>query len=127
MDHHMDNLLHWEKEAFFKLARLGAICFLPTTSGRDLLQRDTDGPNKGKLRPPGGGTDTRDKNLTATICREMHEEFAIPRVTVRRKVKFMGYEYRDKFKGNAIFEMEDHGLLPGTYQASNDPDEQEGQ
>lgn len=119
-----EQLLHWEKEAFVKLARLGAIVFLPTAKGKYLLQRDSEGPNKGKLRPLGGGKDTKDQNLQQTIVREMHEEFAIPRVTVRRKVKFLGYEYRPEFKGNAIFELKDHGLLPGTYQASNDPDEQ---
>lgn len=116
---------HWEQAAFLKLARLGAIVFLPTEKGKYLMQvADADDESdEGKLRPPGGGKDTKDKNLTETVIREIHEEFAIPKSTVRKKVKFLGYEYRDEFWGNAVFEMRDHGLRPGVYQASNDPEE----
>lgn len=116
---------HWEKSAFLKLARLGAVVFLPTTKGKYLMQvADPDDESiAGKYRPPGGGKDTKDKNLTETIIREIHEEFAIPKAEVRKKVRFLGYEYRDQFWGNAVFEMRDHGLHPGVYQASNDPDE----
>lgn len=116
---------HWEKEAFLKLARLGAIVFLPTKGDKYLMQvADADDESdEGKLRPPGGGKDTRDKNLTETIVREISEEFAIPKEKVRKKIKFLGYEYRDEFWGNAVFEMTDHGLSPGVYQASNDPEE----
>lgn len=118
--------MSWEKTAFFKLARLGAVVFLPTDKpGRYLMQvADPDDESiAGKYRPPGGGKDTKDKNLTETIIREIHEEFAIPKSKVREKVRFLGYEYRDQFWGNAVFEMRDHGLKPGVYQASNDPDE----
>lgn len=115
----------WEKAAFLKLARLGAIVFLPTEKGKYLMQvADPDDESEaGKLRPPGGGKDTKDKNLTETVIREIHEEFAIPKSQIRKKVKFLGYEYRDEFWGNAVFEMRDHGLHPGVYQASNDPEE----
>lgn len=121
----MTTASNWEKAAFLKLARLGAIVFLPTREGKYLMQvADADDESaQGKLRPPGGGKDTKDKNLTETIVREIHEEFGIPKATVRKKVKFLGYEYRDEFWGNAVFEMRGHGLHPGVYQASNDPDE----
>jgi hypothetical protein len=118
-------VIGWEKAAFFKLAQLGAIVLLPTSDDKYLLQvADADDESEeGKLRPPGGCKDTKDKNLTETIVREMGEEFALTRSQVAKKIRFLGYEYRDEFKGNAVFEFKNHGLKPGVYQASNDPDE----
>ena len=111
-------MTEWTKSAFLKLARLGAIVFLPTSDGQFLFQEETKG-----LRPPGGGKETKDKTLTQTIIREIGEEFGIPAEKVKKKVRFLGYEYRKPFFGNAVFELRGHGLKPGLYQASNSPDE----
>ncbi len=115
----------WEKTAFLKLARLGAIVFLPTSKGRYLLQvaDENDESDEGKLRPPGGGKNPSDKSLRHTIVREIQEEFALSKKQIESKLKFLGYEYRDPFWGNAVFELADHGLMPGEYQASNHHDE----
>ena len=52
----------WTESAFIKLARLGAVVFLPTASGEFLFQEDKNG-----LRPPGGGKELCDKDLEKTI------------------------------------------------------------
>jgi len=108
----------WLESAFIKLARLGAIVFLPTADGKFLFQQEEQG-----LRPPGGGKETEDKTLTETILREIKEEFGIPKSTIKKKVRFLGYEHRRKFWGNAVYELRGHNLKPGLYQASNSPDE----
>ena len=114
----------WELQAFIKLARKGAICFLPTSDGKFLMQKNHDpGPYKGKLRPPGGGAEKCDRDHFATILRELKEEFDIDPLKAKKKLKFIGYEYRKPFWGTAIFELTNHNLKPGIYQASNDPDE----
>lgn len=118
----------WAKSAFLKLARLGAIVFLPTKNGKYLMQveRETWGGKPRETpeyRPPGGGKEPEDKSMLATMIREIDEEFAIPRRKIRKNLTFLGYEYRKPFWGNAVFILKNHGLHPGTYQASNDPDE----
>lgn len=112
--------MSWEKTAFTKLARLGAAVMLPIGDGKYLMQANDP---VGKLRPPGGGTDKSDKTLTATMIRELREEFDLDPVEVRQKLKFLGYEYQKPFWGSAIYELRNHGLTSGVYQASNDPDE----
>lgn len=115
----------WMQSAFVKLARLGAIVFLPLGSGQYLLQRNgEDDRYPGKLRPPGGGKETSDKDFEDTIVRELNEEFGLPEEEVRDKIRYLGKDKRTEFKGTAIFELKDHGLEPGIYQASNDPEEQ---
>ncbi len=109
----------WEKNAFLKMARLGAICFLPTGGGKYLMQKDDDGT----FRPPGGGKEHVDKTLEDCVIRELHEEMGIQPATVKKKLKFIGFENRAKFWGNAVFELRNHGLKPGVFQASNDPKE----
>lgn len=105
------------KVAFFeKLAALGAVVFLPVGKGYYLLQEEADGT----LRPAGGHHEKdQDANLTETIIRETGEEFGISRKEAEKKIKFLGVEYRRKFKGNEVFELRDHGLAEKTYQASN--------
>jgi hypothetical protein len=117
--------LTWEKQAFFKLASLGAIVFLPTSKGKYLMQvADADDESEeGKLRPPGGGKNRGDKSLRHTIVRELQEEFALSKKQIDKNLTFLGYEYRKPFWGNAVFELSNHGLAPGEYQASNSPDE----
>lgn len=113
----------WLSHVFVKLAA-GAVVLLPTSEGKYLLEKNPDDHewNPGKLRPPGGGQEPGE-DLKQTIVREIHEEFGIPPAAVESKIKLLGYEYRDRFKGSAVFELADHGLEPGTYQASNDPNE----
>lgn len=114
----------WEKAAFLKLAGPGSICFLPLANGKYLMQRN--GPqdyNPGKLRPPGGGESRADHGLYATIVRELQEEFKLSPEDVKNKIEFLGYTYQKKFWGTTVFELKNHGLKPGKYQASNDPDE----
>ena len=114
----------WVKAAFVKLAGLGALVMLPTGGGKYLMQKN--GPkdwNPGKLRPPGGHHEKEDDTLEHTIVRELQEEFDLKPEEVRSKVKFLGREYRKPLFSNGIFELKDHGLKPGTYQASNHPDE----
>lgn len=113
----------WLSHVFVKLAA-GAVVLLPTAEGKYLLEKNPEDHewNPGKLRPPGGGQESGE-DLKQTIVREIHEEFGIPPTAVESKIKLLGYEYRDRFKGSAVFELADHGLEPGTYQASNDPKE----
>ena len=116
----------WESEAFVKLARLGAIVFLPTSDGKFLMQKNSPGEyNANKLRPPGGGKERKDKGLYDCAVRELHEEFNLDPLTVKKKLKFLGYSHRlkDGHWGTGVFELRNHGLKPGTYQASNDPNE----
>lgn len=114
----------WVKAAFVKLASLGALVMLPTANGKYLLQRN--GPedfNPGKLRPPGGHHEKEDETLLATILREVQEEFDLSKKEVEASITFIGRDARRGFSGNAIFELKDHNLRPGFYQASNSPDE----
>ncbi len=113
----------WLSHVFVKLAA-GSVVLLPTENGKYLLEKNPEDHewNPGKLRPPGGGQEPGE-DLKQTIVREIHEEFGIPPAAVDSKIKLLGYEYRDKFKGSAVFELKDHGLEAGTYQASNDPNE----
>lgn len=115
----------WLSHAFVKIAaRKGAVCMLPLGDGQYLLERnDEESDEPGKLRPPGGGAEKSDKDLEATIIRELGEEFGLSEETIRDKVKLLGYETREKHRGAAVFELKDHGLKAGLYQASNDPDE----
>lgn len=114
----------WVKAAFVKLAGLGALVMLPTGNGKFLMQRNgPDDFNPGKLRPPGGHHEPEDETLEHTIVREIEEEFGLKPEEVRDKVVFLGREYRKPLWSNAIFELRDHGLKPGVYQASNSPDE----
>lgn len=115
----------WMTHVFTKLARAGAVVMLPTDDGKYLMERnaDDDDSHPGKLRPPGGGAEEEDGNLRDTIIREMHEEFGLDPEEVGKHIKFLGTEQRDEFKGSGVFELYDHGLEAGRYQASNDPDE----
>jgi hypothetical protein len=106
----------WQKRAFDKLAALGALVMLPTKDGKYLLQRE--GKNR-HLRPPGGHWGKRDDNLTRTVIREINEEFGLEPEEIQEDLTFLGYETREEYKGNGIFLLKNHGLKPGTYQASN--------
>ena len=88
------------------------------------MQENSEGDRQaGKLRPPGGGKNPCDKGLFATIIRELHEEFDLDPLQVKKKLKFLGWTYQKPFWGTGVFELNHHGLKPGTYQASNDPEE----
>ena len=108
-----------------KLARYGAGVLFKQLNGKYLLQEngpnDCDDPeNVGKLRPAGGGKNKSDHNLRATILREMEEEFDIDPEEAKGKIELLGYiNDGSEYDGCALFEMEEHGLKPGTYQASN--------
>ncbi len=116
--------LEWLQSAFIKLARAGAIVFLPLAAGKYLLQRNgEDSKYPGKLRPPGGGTERGDGNAKDTILRELNEEFGLVEDEIKEKLKYLGKDNRPEFKGTDVFELRDHGLEAGTYQASNDPEE----
>lgn len=115
----------WMTHVFTKLARAGAVVMLPTEDGKYLMERnaDDDESHPGKLRPPGGGAEEEDDNLLDTIVREMHEEFGLAPEEIRKHIKFLGTEQREEFKGSGVFELSDHGLEAGRYQATNDPEE----
>lgn len=107
-----------------KLARYGAGVLFKQPNGKYLLQKNHDDgalPQElvGKLRPAGGGKSKRDANLRQTIIREIEEEFGIPKDETADKIRLLGYIPDGKFKDCALFEMEDHGLRPGEYWASN--------
>jgi ADP-ribose pyrophosphatase YjhB (NUDIX family) len=108
--------MDWVKSAFEKAVRLGAAVMLPMPGGKYLMQYNDPA---GKYRPPGGGTQKSDKTLTDTIVRELGEEFDLDPTEIKQKLKFLGYEYRKPWFGSAIYELRDHGLKPGWYQASN--------
>jgi 8-oxo-dGTP pyrophosphatase MutT (NUDIX family) len=108
---------------FLKLAKAGAIVFLPTEDGKYLLQRNPSDHHRspGKLRPPGGGAEKEDANSYDTIRRELREEFGL-RPDELSKLRYLGKDPRSEF-GAAVFVLKDHGLTTGRYQASNDPEE----
>lgn len=112
-----------------KLARYGAGILFKQPNGKYLLQenQDTDVDDKehaGKLRPAGGGKHKSDANLKATILREIHEEFGLSKKDVEGKISLLGYLTRQgPYRDCALFQMEDHGLKPGWYQASNSANE----
>ena len=104
-----------KRAAIFKLAKYGAGVLIDLKDGFYLLEENTSGENKGKLRPAGGGWQRSDKDLGETIRREIHEELDIDDADVR----LLGYIPDGDFKGCAIFEMDAGDLKPGTYSASN--------
>lgn len=117
-------------DQFVKLARFGAGVLFKMPSGKYLLQEnqaeDVDDDEKdsvGKLRPAGGGKQVSDRNLKATILREMEEEFGIPQDIAGPKVALLGYITQGKYRNCAVFEYYDHGLKPGWYQAANSKNE----
>lgn len=111
-----------------KAARYGAGVIFKLPNGKYLLEKNH--PDKGmppevvgKLRPAGGGKSKSDANLRQTILREMEEEFGIDPEDAKDKIRLLGYIPSGKFKDCALFEMEDHDLKPGKYQASNSKSE----
>ena len=106
--------------------KLGSCVFLPVSGGAYLLERNSADAehNPGKLRPPGGGKNAGDENLTDTMLRELREEFGISVRDSRPKLQQLGYQVEGPFRGSACFLLPDHGLSPGTYQASNAKHEQ---
>jgi hypothetical protein len=111
-----------------KLARYGAGVLFKQPNGKYLLQENgendcDDASGVGKLRPAGGGKNKSDHNLRATILREMEEEFDIDPEEAKGKIELLGYINEGPFEDCAMFVMEDHGLKPGVYQASNSKSE----
>jgi 8-oxo-dGTP pyrophosphatase MutT (NUDIX family) len=112
-------------ETMNKLARYGAGVLFKQPNGKYLLQENQptdvdDATDAGKLRPAGGGKHKGDANLRATILREMNEEFGITPEEAKPNLALLGYNtVKNRFRDCAIFVMEDHGLKPGWYQASN--------
>ena len=111
-----------------KTARYGAGVLFRNPDGTYLLEENQ--PEKGlpdeyvgKLRPAGGGKSKSDKNLRETIIREIGEEFGLSEDFVKDRIKLIGYINHGKFEDCAMFEMVDHGLKPGVYQATNSPTE----
>lgn len=108
-----------------KLSRYGAGILFKQPNGKYLLQEnqatdDGDQDTAGKLRPAGGGKMKSDNNLRATILREVYEEFGIPQDEASEKLTLLGYiTIKGPYRDCALFQMEDHGLKPGWYQASN--------
>lgn len=108
-----------------KFARYGAGILFKQPNGKYLLQENqlTDVDDKseaGKLRPAGGGKSKSDANLKATILREINEEFGLSNNDTKDKVSLLGYiTAKGAYRDCAVFQMEDHGLKPGWYQASN--------
>ena len=116
--------LNWEAHVFLKLARAGAIVFLPTEGGKYLLERNPEdddiAPNK--LRPPGGGAEDEDADSEDTIRRELREEFGLEDDDTKN-LRYLGKDPRPEFGGTAVYELKGHDLSAGRYQASNSPDE----
>ena len=111
-----------------KAARYGAGVIFRNPDGTVLLEENR--PDKGmpeeavgKLRPAGGGKSKSDKNLKETIIREIGEEFGLDADFVKDRIRLLGYINKGTFSDCAMFEMVDHGLKPGMYQASNSPTE----
>lgn len=111
--------MNWEQQVFEKLARAGCVCFLPLPNGKHLLQKE----DNGDLRPVGGGTEKIDKDIEATILRELEEEMGLDPAVVKKKLVFLGFEPRKKYFGSGVFELKGHKLKPGRFVASNDPNE----
>lgn len=102
----------------------GACVLFDLGKGWYLLERNTHGPDKGKLRPAGGGRERQDDTLRDTIVREIEEEFGLKESEVRPFLRLVGYQPEDSAHAHSpVFRMWAHGLRPGVYQASNDPAE----
>lgn len=107
-----------------KLARYGAGVLFKQPNGKYLLQEElpdkwTPEEKVGKLRPAGGNKSKSDANLKETIVREIEEEFGLDPEKTKDKIRLLGYIRNGEFAGSALFEMVDHGLKPGIYQATN--------
>lgn len=101
----------------------GACVLLWLGKGYYLLEENTEGPDKGKLRPAGGGKNPEDSHLRETIIREIEEEFGLKPDEVTPHLRLVGYQKAGEYKDSAVFIMWNHGLRPGLYHASNDPNE----
>jgi hypothetical protein len=107
-----------------KVARFGAGVLFRQPNGKYLLEKNhpeegMDDATVGKLRPAGGGKSKRDHSLRHTIIREIGEEFGLDEDFVKERIVLLGYQTRGKYRDCPIFEMWDHGLTPGRYQATN--------
>jgi DNA-directed RNA polymerase beta subunit len=120
-----DMLVKALRATAMKLAagRYGACCIYWLGRGYYLLEENTYGPDKGKLRPAGGGKEPGDKNLRETILREIKEEFNIDPEYIKPYLRFLGLQKDGEYKDSAVFLCFRHGLVPGIYQASNDKSE----
>lgn len=104
--------------------KLGAGVLFLNSDGSYLLQKNHKEPGfpdhlVGKLRPAGGGKSKTDKDLHATIVREIDEEFGLTADKVIPNLRLLGYIRRGGYKDCAMFEMQNHGLTAKTYYASN--------
>jgi hypothetical protein len=124
----VQELYRQEKQAdvdMIKESTFGAGVLFPMDDGKYLLERNsedhTDKPNK--LRPAGGGMQARDKCLRDTILRELEEEFKIDPEVADANLELLGYHTRGMYTDCALFELKNHGLSAGKYQASNSKSE----
>jgi 8-oxo-dGTP pyrophosphatase MutT (NUDIX family) len=102
----------------------GSIVLFWLGGGEWLLQENTEGRSKGKLRPAGGSSEPEDKgSKKRTILREIEEEFGISPDKVLPSLRYKGHIKKGRHAGTAVYIMWNHGLQPGVYQASNDPNE----
>lgn len=94
---------------------------LPHTEGKYYLQRASS--IQGMFRVPGGGVDPGEDPQTAAV-RELNEEFGIHPDFAKKHLHYLGRDYRDQYKHQHYFILNQHPVQERRYRASNDPDKE---
>ena len=94
--------------------------FVLPYQGKYLLQEAVNPEFKGYVRHAGGGIEENETPEQAAL-REFKEEFGAELAAER--LKYLGVDPRPEFSSHHFYEIPDHGLAPGSFQASNDPNE----
>lgn len=94
--------------------------FVLPFGNRYLMQQAGSKRFQGMIRHAGGGIDGEETPEQAAL-REYKEEFG--RQLNPSQLRYLGLDPRPEFSSHHFYEIADHDLAPGSYQASNDPDE----
>lgn len=93
---------------------------LPYEKDQYLLQKAKMGA--GKYRVPGGKIEPGETPHEAAV-RELNEELGIPHSLSEKHLEYIGPDHRPDYAHQHYFILRKHGVNPGKYVASNDPNE----